>query len=292
MSVPEKIYKQEITPIAEDDCFVLFERKKKVFDFPIHYHNEYELNCIKNGAGLSRIVGENIGISDNWELILTGPNLTHGWFTKEPLTHYANEKTLQFHSNLFNDMLLSKNSMGDLQLLLQQANQGILFCQKTAEVVFHQLHVLGKSEGLSSFILLQNILQMLIDDDKKQILNTNKSLSSNVDNALNNKLYQFIQQKYDQNIKLEKIAELFNMSLATFNRMIKKETGNTFVTFLNEYRLGMVARKLLETDYSVEYIAKSCGFQNLSNFNKLFKKTYATTPQLYRLDNKGTTTVR
>ncbi len=292
MKLAQNLYKQEITPIATGDCFVVFERKKKRYKFPNHYHNEFELNCIRNGAGLNRIVGEHVGLAGDWELLLTGPNLVHGWLNDEPYEHFVYEKTLQFHSNLFSDTLLSKNAMHDLNLLLQQANQGVLFCQKTAEIVFQKLHILANSDGLSSFMLLQDVLHTLIDDDQKIVLNPVSTLYQNVDNTLNNKLYHYIQQNYSQNIRLEEMAELFNMSLASFNRIMKRETGNTFVTFLNEYRLGMVARKLLETDYSVEYIAKSCGFQNLSNFNKFFRKVFETTPQQYRLDNKGTTSVR
>ncbi len=286
------LYKQEITPIAADDCFAVFERKKKRFKFPIHYHYEYELNCIKYGNGLDRLVGECTGKSTDWELLLTGPNLVHGWLNDVPLPHFAYEKTLQFHANLFDSSLLSRNAMGGLSRLLQQADQGVLFCQKTAETVFQKLHVLAQSEGLSSFIRLQEILQILIDDEAKIVLNIDSSQVHKVDNSLNNKLYHYIQQHYSENIRLEDMAELFNMSLPTFNRMMKKETGNTFVTFLNEYRLGMAARRLLETDYCVEYIAKSCGFQNLSNFNKFFRKVYETAPQRYRLENKGTTAVK
>ncbi len=288
----QALYKQEITPIAGDDCCAVIEKKKKRFKFPIHYHNEYELNCIRYGNGLNRVVGDSIGISSKWELLLTGPNLVHGWLNDEPLGQYAHEKTLQFHANLFDSKLLSRNAMSGLAELLMEANLGVLFCQKTAETVFKKLHTLAQADGLNSFIRLQEILQILIDDKERVVLNSDSSNLPKVDNSHNNKLYHYIQQHFSENIRLEEMADLFNMSLATFNRMIKKETGNTFVIFLNEYRLGMAARRLLETDYSVEYIAKSCGFQNLSNFNKFFKKIYETSPQQYRLENKGTTAVK
>lgn len=285
------LFKQEITPIANDDCFGIFERTKHEFDFPIHYHNEYELTCIKNGTELTRYVGNHIGKPSNWELVLIGPNLVHGWLHEAPLKITVYEKTLQFHSDLFGQQLLNRNAVAELNNLLAQAIHGILFSEDTAQDVFKRLHSLARSEGFESFTMFQNILQKLISDPKKQLLN-NDTIGQQIDNCTNNRLYAYIQKNYHQSITLEEMSDLFNMSISSFNRMMKKQTGNTFVTFLNEYRLGMVARKLLETGFSVEYIAQSCGFHNISNFNKLFKRVYKMPPHQYREQLKGTASVK
>lgn len=288
----DSLFKQEITPISTDDCFVVFERTKTVFDFPIHYHNEYELTCINNGRELTRITGANTDKSNEWELVLTGPNLIHGWVHEQPLRSEVHEKTLQFHADLFADTLLSKTAMSALRTLLERAQYGILFSQETACKVFPMLHSLAQSEGLHSYILLQQILQIVMHDTQISMLNTAESPLQKTDNADNRAFYAYIQENYRSQIKLQDAADLFNMSVSSFSRMIKRQTGNSFILFLNEYRLGMVARNLLETEYSIEYIAKLCGFNNLSNFNKSFKKTYKLSPNSYRILNKGTTNVK
>jgi len=288
----KKVYKQEITPISTQDCFVVFDRKKLVVDFPIHYHSEYELNCIKNAKGLQRLVDKNVEETEYWELLLTGPNVIHGWIQKPDFTPPAEELTLQMHANLFENLLQDKTAFKELKSLFSLSNYGIVFCQKTAEKVFEKLKKLAKSSGLESIILLQEILLILISDSNKRMLNTHKTLVHKTDNFQNDRLYSYIQQNYNKNITLEDMANLFNMSLSTFNRMIKKQTGTTFITFLNEYRLGMVVRKLLETDFTVQYIANSCGFHNLSHFNKYFKKMHGYTPYEYREINKGELSVK
>lgn len=284
------LFKQEITPIATDDCFVVFERTKEEFDFPVHYHNEFELTCIKHGTELIRYAGEHSARANDWEMMLIGPNLIHGWLHSQPLTETIYEKTLQFHANLFSSDLLGKNALAPLKRLLDQSYTGILFSESTACTVFPLLHELSQSAGLQSFILLQQIFIHLLNDKKRQILNKDQNIT--IDNEQNDKLYSYIKKHYRRPIKLEEMADLFSMSVSSFNRIMKAQTGNTFVTFLNEYRLGMSARRLLETDYAIEYIAHRCGFSNLSNFNKMFKRVYKTSPQQYRILYKGTTAVK
>lgn len=286
----QSFYKQEITPIATDDCFIVLERTKYEFDFPVHYHSEYELTCIEQGSELTRYIGKHSEKCSNWELALVGPNLIHGWLHEQPLQNTVYEKTLQFHPDLFTQQLLGKNALADLKQLFQEAGDGLLFSPTTAETVFPLLHLLANTNGIKSFILLQQIFLELIQDSNRIVLNSTEETPTN--NKQNNALYSYIQKHYHQPIKLEDMADIFNMSVSSFNRMIKKQTGNTFVTFLNEYRLGMAARKLLETEYGIEYIAKSCGFHNLSNFNKFFKRVYKMPPQSYRIVYKGTATVK
>src|SRR5690348_5991706 len=68
---------REITPLTETDCFMLFARKKSKFDFPLHYHEEFELNFIRNAKGARRIVGDHTGDIDDLELVLVASNIPH-----------------------------------------------------------------------------------------------------------------------------------------------------------------------------------------------------------------------
>ena len=74
---------REITPLTQNDCFTIFSRVKKEFSFPLHYHEEMELNLIINAKGARRIVGDHIDNIDDLELVLVGPNLYHAWFTHQ-----------------------------------------------------------------------------------------------------------------------------------------------------------------------------------------------------------------
>lgn len=69
----------EITPLSEKDCFYLIDRRKMNFDYPIHRHNEVELNFVSNCAGCKRVVGDSIETLGYYDLAMIGPGLEHGW---------------------------------------------------------------------------------------------------------------------------------------------------------------------------------------------------------------------
>ena len=74
---------KEITPLTQGDCFTVFSRIKYEFDFPLHFHEEFELNFIHNAKGAKRVIGDHIEVIDELELVLVGPNLPHAWFTNK-----------------------------------------------------------------------------------------------------------------------------------------------------------------------------------------------------------------
>ena len=102
---------REITPLTQNDCFTIFSRVKKEFNFPLHYHDEYELNLILNAKGAKRIVGDHIDEIDDVELVLVGPTLSHAWFTHHCTSGEIKEITIQWHKDLF-DEKFSLNSFG------------------------------------------------------------------------------------------------------------------------------------------------------------------------------------
>ena len=64
---------REITPLTSSDCFTIFTRIKSEFDFPLHSHEELELNFILNAKGAKRVVGDHIAEIEDTELVLVGP---------------------------------------------------------------------------------------------------------------------------------------------------------------------------------------------------------------------------
>ena len=77
------------------------------------------------------------------------------------------------------------------------------------------------------------------------------------------------------------------MSAVSFNRFIKSRTGKTFITYVNDTRISFATRWLLETDLSIGEIAFKCGFNNIANFNRLFKKSKKCTPKEFKEEFVG-----
>jgi YesN/AraC family two-component response regulator len=99
-----------------------------------------------------------------------------------------------------------------------------------------------------------------------------------------------MQQHFDKDIGLNELAKHVNMTAVSLSRFIKKRTGKTFIDSLNEIRIGHASRMLIDTTHSVSEICYQCGFMNLSNFNRIFKKKKGITPSEFRKNFAGTRT--
>ena len=91
---------REVTPLTREDCLLVFDRAKPHFDFPVHFHPEYEINFVCDAKKAQRIVGDHVEYIDDLDLILTGPNLQHGWLDGKMTTREIHETTIQFHRDL------------------------------------------------------------------------------------------------------------------------------------------------------------------------------------------------
>ena len=83
-------------------------------------------------------------------------------------------------------------------------------------------------------------------------------------------------------ITLAEVSKLANMPESSFSRFIKQRTGKTFIDSLNEIRLGHASRMLIETTNTIAEIAYKCGFNNISNFNRVFKRKKFCNPKDFR----------
>lgn len=287
MDILKKIHR-EITPLSAEDSFLVFDREKEMFDFPVHFHPEIELNYISNGTGIRRIVGDSMEEIDDLELVLVGSNLYHGWEQNNCSGNKIHEITIQFHNDLFNEFFLRRSIMKPLKDMFDRASHGILFSKETIVALQPRIHKVSKLDGMDYFMELFSILYDLSISRNQRLLSTSTLNVENFENSEKLKLlYDYIQKNYASKITLDQVSEVVSMSNVSFNRFIKKRTGKTFVEYLNEVRIGYASRWLIEKDYSVSEIAFKCGFNSMANFNRVFRKSKGRTPTQYRLDFSG-----
>ncbi len=246
---------REITPLTQSDCFTLFSRIKYEFDFPLHYHEEFELNFIQNAKGAKRVIGDHIEVIDDLELVLVGPNLQHGWITHKSKGKEIKEITIQFHRDLFDEKFLHRNQMNFIKSMFEHSKRGILFSTET----------------------IQAITPRLITDASFSNGETFSYNSRRVENVM-----RYLNANFDKNVSLTDAAKIAAMTEVSLSRFFKLRTGKTFVDALCEIRLGHASRMLIETTQSINEIAYKCGFNNMSNFNRIFKKKKACTPKEFR----------
>lgn len=275
---------REITPLTPGDCFTIFSRVKQKFDFPLHYHDEYELNLILNAKGAKRVVGGHIEVIDDVELVLVGPNVYHAWFTHQCQSESITEITIQFHKDLFDDKFLRRNQLSFVKNMMERAQRGILFSPETTVQLKERIQSLNKKSGFDSVLELLSILHDLsISRNMKTLSDSSFSNEQFHYNSRRiEKVFEYMNAHYNMPITLAEVAKIANMPEASFSRFIKKRTGKTFIDSLNEIRLGHASRMLIDTTNTVAEIAYKCGFNNISNFNRIFKRKKFCIPKEFR----------
>ncbi|SHG09208.1 AraC family transcriptional regulator [Pedobacter caeni] len=281
---------REITPLTQSDCFTIFSRTKKEFDFPLHYHEEYELNLILHAKGAKRIVGDHIDTIEDAELVFIGPNLYHAWFTHQCKSEEILEITIQFHKDLFDERLLKRNQLSFISNMFERSQKGILFSAETIERLSPRLLSLNQKKGFDSVLELFSILHDLSISRNMRTL-SNSSFNNeqfNYNSRRIEKAFDYMNANYNRGISLEEVAKVASMPEVSFSRFIKKRTGSTFIDSLNEIRLGHATKLLISSTQTIAEIAYKCGFNNISNFNRIFKKKKNCTPKEFRDSFSGT----
>jgi AraC-like DNA-binding protein len=280
---------REITPLTQNDCFTIFSRVKSEFDFPLHTHDDMELNLILDASGAQRIVGDHIGEIDECELVCVGSNLAHGWFTHNCTSQSIKEVTIQFHKDLFDDRFLKRNQLINIRNMFENSKRGVMFSKATIDAIAPRILTLSKRNGFDSILELLSIIHDLsISRDIKLLSDSTFTVEQFSYNSRRvERVFEFMNNNFSKQITLTDVAKIANMPEASFSRFIKKRTGYSFVDSLTEIRLGHVSRMLIDTTQSIAEVAFKCGFNNMANFNRTFKKKKGYTPKEFRENYVG-----
>jgi len=276
---------KEAPPLKKSDCFSLFARYKTEFDFPVHFHEEYELNFIENAKGVKRIVGDSMEEIDDLELVLVGPNIPHAWFTHKCQSEKILEVTIQFHRDLFHESFLKRTQVSSIRELFELSLKGISFSKETIRQVAPRLKELEHKSGFGSVMELMGILDDLSASPDRRALSGDHIYNADfiyMDSRRMEKLIEFMNANFHRPVRLAEAAALVNMAETAFSRFFKTKTGVNFVDFLNDIRLGHASRLLIDTKDSIADIASACGFTSMSNFNRTFKRDKGKTPKDFR----------
>ena len=280
---------KEITPIKNDDPFVILKHENALFDYPLHFHDEYELNLITNFNG-TRTVGDSIEKCEDTDLTLLGPELKHLW-KSEALVSTANVTTIQFQEHFLHSKFMEYNVSKDIKKLLELSKRGIAFTEPTKSLVMEKINGIEGNGDFKSFLTFLEILHVLsVSKDFKVLSNPpSANYSQERESRRITTVMNYIRKNYQHEIKLNKVAQLVNMSESAFSHYFKKRTSQSFTSYLLEYRLGVVTKLLIETNMSINEISYAAGFNSLSNFNRAFKKKFMLTPKEYKLNYKKET---
>lgn len=286
MTIPKNTVLHEITPLSECDCLYVIERRKADFNYPIHTHKEFEINYIENARGAHRVVGDSIEEIGDYELVMiSNENLEHGWRNHNLVPGNIREVTIQFSGDWLSEKLLVKDQFATINHMLKNGNKGLCFSLAAILKVRSLINSLTcEQKGFYSVIAFLSLLyEMSLATDSRTL---SSSYFANADTNVQSRRIRlvddYIKKNYMRELTLGEVAQLAHMSEGAFSRFFSQHTGRSFTDYLIDVRIGMVARMLIDTNKTVAEICYACGYNNISNFNRIFKKKKGRTPHEFR----------
>ena len=260
-------------------------RRDSSFGSLWHYHPELELHYLIRGEGV-RFIGDNISNFSDGEIVLLGENLPHKWHCREDdITQDGVEAiVLHFSSNFMGKDMLSLPEARLLPLLFEKAKRGMVIINGSRDKLIPLIEAVLKAEGLERLIALLSILKVLSETkDYHEVTRKSSFYQSNkYETERLNVVCNYTMANYSQPITLEQIAAISNLTVTSFCRYFKLMTNKTYYDFLTEIRISHACHFLIEDKMSVDQIADKCGFYNISNFYRQFKKVIGVTPLTYK----------
>ena len=236
---------REKSPLSIKDSFILFERTKSSFTFPIHVHNVWELNFVENASGALRIVGdseETIGEKDL--VLITNTELKHAWMNGNCRSNDIHEITLQFHPSLFSNPAFQKNQFDSIMKMMAKAEHGLAFGQAEINRIQPIMRMISTEKGFYSVIKFFILLHELSLSEDVRVLSKNISPQYTEADYQMKKILDYISKNLADPITIDELAQYMGMSLSTLSRFLKKNTNRNFTDFLQEYRINSVVREL------------------------------------------------
>lgn len=201
----------------------------------------------------------------------------------------------QFRTDFMGADFLDRAELLELRQLFERASGGLLFSDvQNATELRADMNCLLAASGLERVVVLLDLLRKLAAAPNARVLSspayTSNAISELADDRIA-RVCRFIMEQIDQaeqgeqapaELSLARVAAESGMAPASFSRFFKRATGRTFISYVNELRIGRACRLLLETDLTITEIAYRVGFNNLSNFNRRFRKIRGEAPRDYR----------
>jgi AraC-like DNA-binding protein len=285
----------EITPLMGKDFLYIADRRKKEFTYPIHNHEVFELNFVEHASGVRRIVGDSSEVIDNYDLVLiTSPDLEHVWEQNACKSEEIREVTIQFDMDFSDEGFMGRNPFNSMRKMLNEARKGLCFPLSAIMKVYSLIDTLSTVKD--GFYAVQQFLTILYELSKSEgarTLATSSYAKVDVESDSRRvlKVKNYINKNYMEEIRLNTLADLAGMSSSAFSRFFKLHTGKNLSDYIIEIRLGFASRALVDTLRSISEISFDCGFNNLSNFNRIFKKKKGCSPSEFRENYRKTRVV-
>lgn len=273
----------EIVKTPSKNSFTAFQYTNNSFKSPWHYHPEFEIAYIVRGSGI-RYVGTSIENFSAGDLILLGSHLPHCWKDDDQTSTNVKSIIVQWKKEFLEEAFSCTTELSKIQDLLSLAYKGVKFGKDISAKLSKKLKKLPKINSFQRLILFLEILDEMASTKDCQLIcehDFNYRLKT-TDSDRINKVQKYIEDNYQMKITLSDVASLVHMSEEYFSRYFSKIMDQPFFSFLNNYRINIACRLLIESDNQVAEICYDCGYDSLPHFYRQFKKLKGKSPLKYR----------
>lgn len=274
----------ELIPHKIDGSIHTFIYENINFDAPWHYHKDYELTYIIKSSGI-RYAGNSIDHFVPGDLVFIGENVPHCWKNEKGYSNGVKSACVQWDSNVLDTFISSNIELKSIHKLLEASRFGVKFTNIAFnKTISKRLEKLCDSKPEKRIIDLLDILLELANCDHKELLSiegTRYKFSEKSDSRIMS-ILNYIDEKYQEKITIQDMADLTFMTRGAFCKYFKKQFNRSFTNYLNEIRIRKVCLLLQETDNKLLDLAYRCGYENMSFFHRQFKKYLSMTPMEYR----------
>jgi AraC-like DNA-binding protein len=270
-----------------DSSFIVYHETKAFTRW--HRHPEYELVLINKGKG-KRMIGDHIDRFEDNDLVLVGSYLPHEWLCDEQFftgdEGFSGEGTvIQFRKDFLGDQFFSIPEHKNLNHMLEDSARGILITGCTREKIITLMQGSFKKDAVDRLFILFSIFNILSKTKDYKLLCSPGFMEPFISGGSEpmQKAMQYIMQNFHNEVNMKEMLEITNMSNTSFCLAFKKTYRMTFKEYLLKTRVGYACRLLGDQSMTISEIAYESGFENLSNFNRQFKRIKGVTPKQYQL---------
>nr|WP_293840760.1 AraC family transcriptional regulator [uncultured Arsenicibacter sp.] len=275
---------------SANKVFLTKEVVQPYYATEFHFHHECQLTYIVESSG-QRIVGDNIEYFDPGELVFLGSGVPHVWYNDKAYFQGSEHLRAQSLAMYVDPDQLAGTMEGfgcrnALDHWLTVSRRGIIYGGKTKTELIALFRTLFNREGMDKIAAFLKLIDRLMNADPSdyRFLSSPDYINSYSENDQQRmeRLFQFIFANFRREIPLEEISSLANMNEFSFCRYFKSRTQKPFTQFVNELRIGYACKLMQDRYNQIEHVAYESGFNNLTHFNRLFKRIKGVTPRDYR----------
>lgn len=246
-----------------------------------HFHPEFEI-CYVEGASGTRHIGDHISRYEGSDLVFIGPYIPHLNFDYGVRTQ-CETVVVQMKEDFLGSMFLQAPELRSCMQLFQRAKSALAFSGDTKVRVGAMMRALPDLAPFKRLMALLEILAVMAASSDVEALKAEPIANeeTHIEQARLQRIHRMVEDRFPQTIETADVARALHISTAAFCRYMQRQTGATFTDYVNKYRINQ-AKKFLLMGRNVTEACYESGFENLSHFNRTFKKFAGMNPGEFR----------